>query len=149
MTTTRRLTLAERRALTILTGKAAQIVAQGVKVARLQVTYATAERLVVAGYARPVMGYRHEDPQIVGCLLITPAGRAALAVPVEETPVFLHARDGLTTEAHRAIPDEPEVIDPHTLAAWWREQALQRSAAVQDRREHARRLARQTRRRAA
>lgn len=136
----------QRRALTILTHRAAHVIAPGHTLGRHDVSYTTAERLVVAGYARPVPPDDAGDlVGVMGALVITPAGRAILAQPVPEVPVFLHARDGLTTEASKAVRGEAEVIDPDTLSTWWTEQALQRRAQAEDRRAQARRLSRSTR----
>lgn len=50
--------------------------------------------------------------QVNDTLLITQAGRAKLAEPVPEVPVYLKRRDGLTTLRHRSVRDEPEVLTP-------------------------------------
>jgi len=128
------LTPAQRRALHILTAFPAHVIGPGQKLERLDIAYITAERLVILGYARPLQHEDHHPPH--GALVITQAGRAALAQPTEDPPVYLHERDGLTTEASHAVRHDPtaEVIDSDTLDPWWREQALLREAQAADKR---------------
>lgn len=139
------LTPAQRRGLSILTGQAAHVAAPGRPLERHQISYAIAEQLVVAGYARPLP----RDPAIHpphGALVITTAGRRALNRPIPEgPPVYLHARDGLTTRGSSKVRGEDEVIDPATLNSYWEEQSLVRRTAAQDRRTAARALVKRLR----
>jgi hypothetical protein len=140
------LTLPQRRALTILTRHAAHVIGRGHPLGRLNVSYTVAEALCVLGHARPV-GRPADAPQhVVDAIVITTAGRAALARPVEEVPVFLKQRNGLTTTPGKAVRGEAEVIDPDTLDAFWANRSLTGRAEAEGRREQARRLARATRR---
>lgn len=140
------LTQGQRRALTILTRLPALVIAPGHRIERHHIAYVTAQALVIRSLVRPLPRVIDDPAHVMGSVVITKAGRAALAQPVEEIPVYLHARDGLTTERQHAAPDEPEVIDTHTLSTWWREQSLLHQAQAEDRRGQARRLARATRR---
>lgn len=132
------LTPAQRRALTILTHFPAYVIGPGTPLGRLDVAYVTAERLVILEYARALPREPEHPPH--GAIVITRAGRAALAQPTEEIPVYLHERDGLTTRRGSAAAGEPEVIDFATLDPWWREQALLREHEAADKRTAARRL---------
>jgi hypothetical protein len=132
------LTPALRRALTILTHVPAYVIGPGTKLGRLDIAYVTAERLVILEYARPLPREPEHPPH--GALVITRAGRAALAQPTEEIPIYLHERDGLTTRRGRAAAGEPEVIDTATINGYWREQALLRELAAADKDTTARRM---------
>lgn len=140
MTDPNPLTPAQRRALTILTHFPAHVIGPGAELGRLDIAYITAERLVILGYARPLPHEDHHPPH--GAIVITRAGRAILAQPTEDVPVFLHERDGLTTDAGHAVRDDPtaEVVDATTLDHWWREQAILRAAQAVDKNDAARRL---------
>jgi hypothetical protein len=101
------LTAGERRALTILSTQAAEVVKPGHVVDRLAVTYVIAEQLVIRGYARP------EGDLVV----ITQAGRGALAQPAETDARLLapaarpaHTELGYTDLPGAAMRDEPEAV---------------------------------------
>lgn len=132
-------TPSQLRALRILTNDPATITPPGTPQPPKGIAYATAEWLVLHGYARPT-----HDPPPMGSVVITASGRKyarrELERPIPEVPVYLHARDGLTTERSRAIPGEPEVIDHDTLDGWWTEHALLLRAQALDRKTEARRL---------
>ena len=137
MTSQHTMTTSQRRALRILAHNAGHVIAPGRPITGKQITYKTAERLVVAGYARPIPHNPVDLPNILALIIITKQGRAALNRPVPETPVYLRERDGLTTEASRSVRSEGEVVDPHTLDGWWQQQAALRKADAQDRRTRA------------
>jgi hypothetical protein len=127
--TSKPLTAVQRAALRAASRKGGVHVGTGKDAPEKRCTRQTANLLVGRGLAVHV--------QLV--LLITKAGRAELTRPLAENPpVFLHARDGLTTLRARAAAGEAEVIDPDTLDSWWTEQALQRKAEAADRRTRAR-----------
>lgn len=122
------LTPAQRRALRWGSAKGGVHVGTGADAPERRVQKQTARQLVALGLAR----------QDNDTLLTLKAGKVALDVPTVDPPVYLHARDGLTTERHRAVQGEAEVIDPETLKPFWREQAERRSAAGVDNRAAAR-----------
>lgn len=129
----RRMTDAQRRALHLSSHKGGATIVHARKAADKQVTNAMANKLQARGWAT-----RASDT-----LLITKAGRAALAAPIPEDPaVYLHERDGLTTRRDQSVRDESEIIDPATLKTFWREESDRRRAAAQERRAFARDLKR-------
>lgn len=110
-------------------------------VGRLEVRPATAKRLVVKGFAKI----------IAGRLIITPEGERAVNKPTPAPVVYLREGDGLTARRELAVKEEgAEVIDPHTLKPFWKEQAAlakaNAEAELEDRRKHARQVSRSVRR---
>lgn len=136
------LTPTERRALTLAADKpklGAPIAASDP--GRLEVRRATANRLAKKGWVEIVAGR----------VRITPDGLRVFNQPVAETGVYLKVRDGLTTRRELAIHDDgAQVIDPHTLKPFWKEQAELAKAKAEDelndRRKHARQVSRSIRR---
>jgi hypothetical protein len=137
MNTSRPLTAVQRAALRAASRKGGVHVGTGKDAPEKRCSTQTANLLVGRGLAVHV--------QLV--LLITKAGRTELTRPLpEDPPVFLHQRDGLTTLRSSAAAGESEVIDPETLAPWWREQAARAKHEAADRRAEARKHADRARR---
>lgn len=145
-----KLTPVQRHALIIISdGGQAQVTAPGHRLTHRRIAYVTAEYLVVLGFARALPPPAEPPAGVLGEIVITKTGQAILAFTLAratpETPVYLHARDGLTPRRGEAAAGEPEVIDFATLDAFWREQALLRHREAEGKPKAARRLRNQAR----
>lgn len=123
-------TAAQRRALLLASRKGGAIISRRAEPDRHEVRTQIANAVIEIGWA-----IRHQRT-----LLITRAGRLALTIPTTDPPVFLHARDGLTTMRSSAAAGEAEVMDTATLSSFWTEQSLRQKAEAADRRAKARHL---------
>lgn len=116
----RDLTPGQRRALTILANNAATIRPPGQPVDRLEISYVVAAALVLHGYAR------REDELLV----ITQAGRGALAQPVKDTPRLLApaARPARTEHGYTHIPGLQMRDDPGEAVSELEQKAITNQA---------------------
>jgi hypothetical protein len=130
------LTSLERRALGLASSKAGVEVVSARKADGKQVTRAVANRMVLAGFAAVTDGR----------LRIMKAGQKALnALAPEDPPVYLRARDGLTTRRDLSVRDEAEIIDPATLESFWTTEATGRHEGAQCSRTRSRGISRSLR----
>lgn len=115
-----RLTDSQRRGLTLCASRPTRAILPGHKLDRLEVSYTTAFILIGQQYAQTIPRPQDEPAHVAAILVVTTAGRAALAVPVEDVARYLAARPGsrgdYTTIKALAASSEPEPVDDETLA---------------------------------
>lgn len=113
-----KLTDTQRRALRLCANHPTPVILPGHKIDRLEISYTTGWALIEAEYAQTVRQLQR-PARVAATLIITLAGRAALAVPTEDIARYLAARPGprgdYTTIKALAVAGEPEPVDEDTL----------------------------------